>query len=215
MTAPPNLPARRPRHNGWTADKQEAFLKALATCGCVTDAARSVGMSRESAYHLYNRESAADFRRGWDAALDCSLRLLEDELWSRAIKGVPRPVFYQGEQVGEYRHFDEKLAMFLLRFRRPHRYAELPRYLPPAPPPGAEEEGTDPDEALGSLSCHLEGLVDDDSLPGEPPTIDAVNFVKFVGLEQPSGSADSVEETATAGQRVGGIEDDRRTSQPD
>jgi len=31
-----NLPARRPRRDGWTADKQEAFLKTLATCGCVT-----------------------------------------------------------------------------------------------------------------------------------------------------------------------------------
>ena len=57
---------------------------------------RSVGMSRESAYQLCNRPSAAAFRRGWDDALDCSLRLLEDEMWSRAIKGVPRPVFYQG-----------------------------------------------------------------------------------------------------------------------
>jgi hypothetical protein len=127
MTAHPNLPARRPRHNGWTVEKQEAFLKALAGCGCVTHAARVVGMSRESAYQLYNRPSAAGFRRGWDAALDCSLRLVEDGLWSRAINGVARPIFYQGEQVGEYRHFDERLTMFLLRFRRPHRFAEIPK----------------------------------------------------------------------------------------
>ena len=183
MSAPPDLPARRPRHNGWIAEKQEAFLKALATCGCVTHAARSVGMSRESAYQLYNRPSAAAFRRGWDDALDCSLRLLEDEMWSRAIKGVPRPVFYQGEQVGEYRHYDERLAMFLLRFRRPHRYAELPKLPPPVVQPGCEDDRIDPDEAIGSLDFYLEDVVDEGALPGEPPTIDAVNFVKIVGDE--------------------------------
>ncbi len=29
-----------------------------------------------------------------------------------------------GEQVGEYRHFDERLTMFLLRSRRPARYGK-------------------------------------------------------------------------------------------
>lgn len=203
-----NLPARRPRHNGWTAEKQEAFLKALATCGCVTHAARAVGMSRESAYQLYNRESAVAFRRGWDDALDCSLRLLEDEMWSRAIKGVPRPVFYQGEQIGEYRHFDERLAMFLLRFRRPHRYAELRKFAPPIREPGCEDDRIDPDEAIASLDYHLGDLADEGALLGEPPTIDAVNFVKFVGNEQPSGSGASVEEPASAGQRVREVDPD-------
>ena len=35
---------------------------------------------------------------------------------------MARPVFYKGEQVGERRHFDEKLTMFLLRYRDPVRY---------------------------------------------------------------------------------------------
>lgn len=192
MSAPQNnLPARRPRHDGWTVERQTAFLKALANCGCVTHAARSVGLSRESAYHLYNRPGAAAFRRGWEAALDCSLRLVEDEAWSRAINGVARPVFYQGEQIGEYRHFDEKLTMFLLRFRRPHRYAEIPKLLPLPLPPGAEEDGPDPDEAIGSLDFYLDDLEDAAVLPGpagEPLAIDAVNFVNIVGDEAPSAA---------------------------
>lgn len=190
MNAPPNLPARRPRHDGWTVERQEAFLKALAACGCVTHACRVVGMSRESAYELYNRESAFAFRRGWDAALDCSVRLVEDEAWSRAVKGVARPVFYQGEQVGEYRHYDERLTMFLLRYRRPHRYAEIPKLTPIVHPPGWEDEGPDPDEAIGTLDFYLEDLVDQAELHGGvtdgPATIDGVNFVNFVGNEEPS-----------------------------
>jgi|SRR3954451_87006 hypothetical protein len=193
MTASPKLPARRPRHDGWTVERQDAFLKALASCGCVAHAARSVGMSRESAHRLYNRPFAAAFRRGWDAALDCSLRLLEDGVWSRAINGVARPIFYQGEQVGEYRHYDERLVMFLLRFRRPHRYAELPKLLPAAPPPGCEDLGPDPDEAVHLLDFHLDDLEDERALPGtseaDPSTTDGVNFVNFVGNEPPSGSA--------------------------
>jgi hypothetical protein len=40
------------------------------------------------------------------------------------LKGVDRPIFYQGEQVGEYRHYDERLTMFLLRSYRPERYGK-------------------------------------------------------------------------------------------
>ena len=185
-----SLPARRRRHDGWTVARQEAFLKALAACGCVTHACRVVGMSRESAYELYNRESAFAFRRGWDAALDCSVRLVEDEAWSRAVRGVARPIFYQGEQVGEYRHYDERLTRFLLRYRRSHRYCELPRLPPIVPPPGCEDDGPDPDEAIGTLDFYLEDLVDQAELrggvTGGPATIDGVNFVNFVGDEGPS-----------------------------
>jgi len=207
MTAPPNnLPVRRPRHDGWTVERQTAFLKALANCGCVTHAARSVGLSRESAYQLYHRQGAAAFRRGWEAALDCSVRLLEDEAWSRATRGVARPIFYQGEQVGEYRHFDEKLTMFLLRFRRPHRYGAIPAVPPPLPmPPGSEEDGLDPDEAIGSLDYYLEDLEDEAVLStraGEPPAIDAVNFVKIVGDEPPS-AAPPMRSIAEAARRDG------------
>jgi hypothetical protein len=183
MTASPNLPARRPRHDGWTVERQEAFLQALAACGCVTHACRAVGMSRESAYQLYNRPSAAGFRRAWDAALDCSLRMVEDEAWSRALNGVARPVFYQGEQVGEYRHYDERLTMFLLRYRRPHRYCEIPKLPPPLVPPGMENEGPDPDEAIGSLEFYLEDLDDEG-----PPTIDGVSFVNLTPTSRAEGS---------------------------
>jgi hypothetical protein len=35
---------------------------------------------------------------------------------------VPVPIFHNGEQVGERRHYDERLTMFLLRYRDPVRY---------------------------------------------------------------------------------------------
>jgi hypothetical protein len=37
---------------------------------------------------------------------------------------VPRAIFFQGEQIGENRYYDERLAMFLLRYRDPLRYGK-------------------------------------------------------------------------------------------
>jgi molybdenum-dependent DNA-binding transcriptional regulator ModE len=47
MASQPNLTACAPRYDGWTVERQQAFLKVLADCGCVTHAARAVGMSKQ------------------------------------------------------------------------------------------------------------------------------------------------------------------------
>jgi hypothetical protein len=163
-----NLPVVTPvatqRHDGWTAERQEAFLKALASCGCVREACATVGMSHVSAYKLRGRPSAIAFRKAWDAALDCAMHRLEEAALSRALHGVPRPVFYKGEQVGEWRHHDERLTMFLLRYRRARRYCEQPAAPSPLLPPGMDDE-PDEDEAMGRLEWLLEELTDF----GDPP----------------------------------------------
>ena len=112
----------RYRHDGWTPDRQLEFIQALADCGCVEEAARRVGMSREAAYELRRRPDAQAFRLAWAAAKDVMAERLDDAAMSRAINGVPVPIFHNGAQVGERRHFDERLTMFLLRYRDPVRY---------------------------------------------------------------------------------------------
>jgi hypothetical protein len=55
MASNPKLPVPfepvpvRPRHDGWTAERQIAFIEKLADCGSVSAAATHVAMSRESA----------------------------------------------------------------------------------------------------------------------------------------------------------------------
>ncbi|MBA3898247.1 MAG: hypothetical protein H0X36_14180 [Sphingomonadaceae bacterium] len=115
--------AVRARHDGWTTERQIEFIKALAECGCVADAARRVGISAESAYRLRRRFDAAPFRLAWDAALDFAIRRLSDAAYSRAIHGVAVPHYYKGELVGEHRRYDDSLTRFLLRYRDPPRYA--------------------------------------------------------------------------------------------
>lgn len=112
----------RARRNGWTPQRQQDFITALAETGCVAEAARSVGLSPRSAYQLRARPDAGIFRQAWDIALDYAIRNLTDAALGRAINGVARPVFYKGEQVGERRYYDERLTQFLLRYRDPVRY---------------------------------------------------------------------------------------------
>jgi hypothetical protein len=165
----PAVPANH-RRDGWTAEKQIAFVEALAETACVADACRRVGMSESSAYRLRHRPCGAPFRRAWDAALDCALHRLEAAAVSRALNGVARPIFYQGEQVGEYREFDERLTMFLLRYCRPQRFGGwIDRTLAPE----LAQEGVESDPALrldGSLDCIEHSAADDGEDP--PPAME-------------------------------------------
>ncbi len=110
------------RQDGWTPERQERFIEALAATGCVEHAARAVGKSVSSAYALKTRAEARPFRLAWDAALEVGIKRLSEAALSRAIHGVAQPIYYQGEQVGERRHYDERLTMFLLRYRDPARF---------------------------------------------------------------------------------------------
>lgn len=110
-----NLPAVR--HDGWTPQKQAAFLNELAATHCVATAARAVGMSRVSAYHLRARLKGEPFDRAWSAALLCRIDLLAEAALDRALNGVEVPHFYKGEQVGTSRRFDERLTVALLALR--------------------------------------------------------------------------------------------------
>ena len=112
----------RSRRDGWTPERQSGFIEALAECGCVREACERIGMGVSAAYALRRRADAQAFRLAWDAALDYAVRRLSDAAFARAIHGVAQPVFYQGEQIGERRRYDERLTMFLLRYRDPLRY---------------------------------------------------------------------------------------------
>ena len=160
------VPVRR-RHDGWTAERQIAFIEKLADCSSVTAAARHVGMSRESARRLRRRPCGRSFRDAWDAALDCAYAEVEEAAMERSKNGIARPIFYKGEQVGEWRHHDERLTMFLLRFRRRHRFGagvDAPAY-PPRIVYGPDEQI--PFDPEGEFEGCLEGGDFDDEPPLE------------------------------------------------
>ena len=76
---------KQPRRNAITADRQRAFIAALAATGIVTQAARSIGASLEALYKLRQRAGAEGFAAAWEAALDYGVERLEDCALERAL----------------------------------------------------------------------------------------------------------------------------------
>ncbi|HTU12550.1 MAG TPA: hypothetical protein VMG08_16790 [Allosphingosinicella sp.] len=123
--APAFAPVKlRYRHDGLTPARQVAVVQAMAACGCIREACAKVGISTEAVYELRRRPDAHSFRAAMDVALNGAADRVEDAVFSRAIEGVEVPHYYKGELVGTHRRYDERLALFLLRYRKPHRYGK-------------------------------------------------------------------------------------------
>ena len=109
------VPRLRDRHDGWTPERQRAFIAALADCGSVRSAASMVNMSSESAYALRRHPQAAGFRAAWHAAQGMGVLRLKDEAFERAIHGELVPVMSAGKLMGFRRKRNDRLLMFILR----------------------------------------------------------------------------------------------------
>ncbi|MEO0690146.1 MAG: hypothetical protein AAFY51_07570 [Pseudomonadota bacterium] len=102
------------RHDGWTAEKQTAFLRMLAATQSVSAAAKAVGMSRQSAYKLRARLEDGPFGAAWRLASQSGRSRLVEAALDRAINGVEVPHYWQGELIGTSRRYDERLTALLL-----------------------------------------------------------------------------------------------------
>jgi hypothetical protein len=127
--APDFAPAPRgaARYDGWTPERQRAFVKALAETGCVTRACAWIGMSTVGAYLLRKGAGAEAFAKAWDDALAVGTERLADIAYERAVYGVPVPVFHKGEQVGEKRWYNDRLLMWVMRHADRERYDDAPK----------------------------------------------------------------------------------------
>ena len=168
-TTPPDpddtdmVPATRgQRHDGWTPDRQRAFIGTLADTGSVSDAAQAVGMSRRSCYSLRRSKKSAAFAAAWDAAIGQASRMLADIAFDRAINGVEQHVVDRdGNVVYTHLKTNDRLLMFLLRSHNPLVYGQGIDRLPSLD--NREENGVDPVERL--LSCDEDGA---DELAEDP-----------------------------------------------
>jgi hypothetical protein len=128
-------PRLRDRRGSWTADKQRAFIAALAETGCVSEACARVGITARSAYRLREHPAAAAFRGAWDHAQSMATVRLTVIAWERAIHGGVERLYRDGELIAERRRPSDKLLMWLLAHHDPVTYGWL------AKPPRAH---TDP-----------------------------------------------------------------------
>jgi hypothetical protein len=115
---------RKYRFDGWTNERQRAFIAALAETGSVRSACKRINMSTVGAYDLRRQPEAESFAAAWEAALAHGVQNIADIALERAIEGVPVPIFYKGEQCGEKRWYNDRLIMFILRHYMPDRFGK-------------------------------------------------------------------------------------------
>jgi hypothetical protein len=109
-----------PRRRGWTADRQRAFLTALAETGSVSVACKSAGITARSAYRLRNDPRGAPFAAAWNQAIYVATNALTLLAFERASKGSYREYWKDGQLVGETRQPSDAMLKFLLtRLARP------------------------------------------------------------------------------------------------
>ena len=125
---------KKRRKDGWSPDRQRAFIEALADSGSVVTAAQCVGMSESSAYRLRRAPGAEAFDRAWSAAIDAASKKLLDAAFERALVGTDEPVFdREGRRIGRRLRQSDRLLMFLIRAYGPDRFREASRDRIPAP----------------------------------------------------------------------------------
>ncbi len=138
---------KKPRKDGWSPEKQRAFIEALADTGSVDEAAHSVDMSPRSAQKLRRSPGAESFDRAWSAAIHAASKKLLDEAFGRALVGSDEPVFDRdGNRVGRRFKKSDKMLQFLLRGYFPERFGHFANSNPglvEASPPAAVAEALD------------------------------------------------------------------------
>ncbi len=117
----------RARADGWSEARQCGFLAQLYVTGSVAAAARSVGMTRASAYWLRSRAGAESFAHAWDHILlppgsgrfrawrpdYRTLTLATLNQWLET--GFVQPVIYRGRMCGIRRKPDDSALLRVLR----------------------------------------------------------------------------------------------------
>lgn len=106
------------RHDGWTPERQRAFILHLADHGGVAVAARAVGMTPQSVNRLRKRPGAEAFARAWDDALEAGRAESFGKAVQVAEEGRLVPVTRGGKVVGHRRVFNDRL-LFAACYRRP------------------------------------------------------------------------------------------------
>lgn len=126
--APNRQTTRTQRHDAWNKHKMAQFLRELAATHSVGQAAKAVGMSRQSAYKLRARLKGEPFDIAWETAFQHSYDALAQTALERALHGVEVPHFHKGELVHVSRKYDERLTVFLLAARNAKGAQQLSRY---------------------------------------------------------------------------------------
>ena len=185
MTKPANTPpepdyipvARRGPH--WDPQKMADFLRMLAATHSVSEAARSVGMSRQSAYRLRSRLKGTPFDIAWETAFRQAYDNLAHAALERAMNGVELPHYHKGELIGTSRRYDERLTVALLNMRNRFGSPTVGRY-----GPMAEYMSERWDELLERVECGHLGWEPSEFAPD--PAQEVQDLIARFTIEEPA-----------------------------
>ncbi len=196
---------RKRRRDGWSPEKQRAFIGALADCGSVVEAARSVGMSDAACYKLRRAPGAEGFAAAWDAALDAATARLADIAFDRAMNGVDDVVLDRdGNHVYTKRKYNDRLLMFLLRAHAPGKYRHVNR----------DSHGVADAETLPAHRGHL-AVAEALKLLGPQPPAEPGKLMSSEALDDALEVANIMDGDLPGWQEIGGIGDDEGSVTPE
>jgi hypothetical protein len=116
----PAVKPHRQRHDGFTPKKQRKFFKALAKTGCLSDAARAAGISRNTVRR--HRLKWPGFEEKVQAALGMAATDLDAIAWKRAVEGVPEVVIRDGKVAWIKIKPSDAILRLLLQGANPRKY---------------------------------------------------------------------------------------------
>ncbi len=110
------------KNSRWTDNRRAEFILLLIDSANVSQSALKMKITPSHAYAERKRNPA--FAAAWKAAIEEALDGLEAVLLDRVVHGLDKPLIYQGENRGTYKHYSDALAMFMLRNRRPNAFMD-------------------------------------------------------------------------------------------
>lgn len=115
--------AKTPAQNGaLKKERQKLFLKEFAKCGVIFRAAEKASLNRSTHYEWLKLD--VEYSRAFSDVKEEYIEKLEAEADRRAVEGVDRPVFYDGNVVGHIREYSDTLLIFRLKALKPEKYRE-------------------------------------------------------------------------------------------
>lgn len=92
---------------------KERFLKVLSQCGLFNKAARASGLTPQQVRKAMAIDK--DFAMDAEVAQDDYAEVIEEEIHRRAIEGVDKPVYHQGERIDTVKQYSDKLLETLAK----------------------------------------------------------------------------------------------------
>lgn len=93
--------------------RRAAFLRHLARCRTITEAAARTGIDRRTAQRWYNTIPA--FAARWRQIVETRRRMATENVVLAADHVEMKPVFYRGRKIAEYTRRDRALDLYLLK----------------------------------------------------------------------------------------------------